>query len=50
MTLVGSGNHGITVANETVDTFKKLGKLNNPGMIQTDKYLLEIIQENQAHI
>lgn len=29
-------------------TFKNLGKLNNPGMIETDKCLLEIINEIQS--
>lgn len=35
------------VSHTIEDTFKKLGKLNNPGMVETDKFLLEIIEEIQ---
>ncbi len=36
------------VSNTIEDTFEKLGKLNNPGMVYTDKCLLEIIQDIQS--
>lgn len=37
------------IVSHTIEhTFQKLGQLNNPGMVETDKYLLEIIEEIQA--
>ena len=36
------------VSNTIEHTFQKLGQLNNPGMVETDKCLLEIIEEIQA--
>lgn len=36
------------VSHTIEDTFKKLGRLNNPGMVGTDKCLLEIIEEIQS--
>jgi L-cysteine desulfidase len=40
-------NEGI-IAGNIEDTFNNLSKLNNPGMLETDKCLLEIIQSNQS--
>jgi len=36
------------VSHAIEDTFEKLGRLNNPGMVETDKCLLEIIEEIQS--
>ncbi len=37
------------IVSHTIEgTFKKLGQLNNPGMVETDKCLLEIIEEIQS--
>lgn len=36
------------VSHNIEHTFAKLGQLNNPGMVETDKCLLEIIEEIQA--
>lgn len=35
------------VSSKIEDTFKGLARLNNPGMIETDRCLLKIIEENQ---
>ena len=40
---------GNGIVSHTIEhTFEKLGQLNNPGMVETDKCLLEIIEEIQA--
>jgi L-cysteine desulfidase len=39
------------IVSHTIEhTFAKLGQLNNPGMVETDKCLLEIIEEIQAQL
>ncbi|HBT17601.1 MAG TPA: serine dehydratase subunit alpha family protein [Firmicutes bacterium] len=40
---------GNGIVSHTIEhTFEKLGQLNNPGMVETDKCLLEIIEEIQS--
>ena len=36
------------VSNDIETTFRHLGRINNPGMLETDKMILSIIEENQA--
>jgi L-cysteine desulfidase len=36
------------VSNDIKTTFLHLGRINNPGMLETDKMILSIIEENQA--
>jgi L-cysteine desulfidase len=37
------------IAEKVEDTFKNLGELNNPGMVQTDKCLVDIIKKIQGN-
>ena len=39
---------GGIVGNTIEETFENLGRLNNPGMVETDRFVLQLIQQVQA--